>query len=63
MNNILFVESYNIVLNNMAIGMRGLRVRPQYEGLIGAAYADGLEQIEFPNGDASFLRNGFLHHN
>ena len=43
----------------MAIAMRGLRVRPQYEDLIGVAFPYGLEQlnslIEMP-----FLRNGFI---
>ena len=29
----------------MAIAMRGLKVRPQYEDLIGVAKPDGLEQI------------------
>ena len=44
----------------MAIAMRGLKVKPSYEQLIGVAPSDGLEQIKFPNGDASFLRNGFI---
>ena len=42
----------------MAIAMRGLRVRPQYEGLIGVAKSAGLENIKFPNRDAEFLREG-----
>ena len=41
----------------MAIAMKGLRVRPQYEDLIGVVSSDGLEHIRFPNRDASFLRN------
>ena len=44
----------------MAIAMRGLRVKPSYEQLINVAVSDGLEQIKFPNRDASFLRNGFV---
>ena len=44
----------------MAIAMRGLRVKPSYEQLINVAVSDGLEQIKFPNRDATFLRNGFV---
>ena len=55
-----FVEQYNIVLNNMVIAMRGLKVRPQYEYSIGAASSDGLGQIKFPNRDEKFLRDGFI---
>ena len=44
----------------MAIAMRGLRVKPSYEQLVNVAVPDGLEQIKFPNRDASFLRNGFV---
>ena len=44
----------------MAVAMRGLRVRPQYEDLIGVAISDELYNIKFPNRDASFLRNGFV---
>ena len=44
----------------MAIAMRGLRVRPQYEQLIGVAKSDGIEQIKFPNRDAKVLREGFI---
>ena len=44
----------------MAIAMKGLRVRPTYEDLIGVAKSDGLEQTQFPNRDATFLRNGFI---
>ena len=40
----------------MATAMRGLRVRPQYEDLIGVAKSDGLEHIKFPNRDAKFIR-------
>ena len=38
------------------MAMRGLRVKPTYEQLIGVAVSDGLEHIKFPNRDASFLR-------
>ena len=36
----------------MAIAMRGLKVKPSYEQLIGVATSDGLEHIKFPNRDA-----------
>ena len=44
----------------MSYAVKGLRVKPSYEQLINVAVSDGLEQIEFPNRDASFLRNGFV---
>ena len=44
----------------MAIAMRGLKVKPPYEQVIGVASSDGLEQIKFPNRDAGFLRDGFI---
>ena len=44
----------------MAIAMQGLRVKPSYGQLINVAVSDGLEQIKFPNRDATFLRNGFV---
>ena len=45
----------------MAIAMRGLRVKPSYEQLINVAVPDGLEQVKFPNRNATlFLRNGFV---
>ena len=44
----------------MAISMRGLRVKPTYEDLIGVAVSDDLQHIKFPNRDATFLRNGFV---
>ena len=44
----------------MTVAMRGLRVRPHYEDLIGVAVSDELYNIRFPNRDASFLRNGFV---
>ena len=44
----------------MAVAMKGLRLKPTYEQLIGVAVSDGLEQIKFPNRNATFLRNGFV---
>ena len=44
----------------MAIAMRGLRVRPQYEELIGVAKSDGLENIKFLNRDAKVVREGLI---
>ena len=44
----------------MAIAMQGLKVRRQYEDLIGVAFSDGLEKVKFPNRNAPFLRNGFV---
>ena len=44
----------------MAIAMKGLRLKPTYEDLINVATSDGLDNIRFPNRDASFLRNGFI---
>ncbi len=43
----------------MAISMKGLRLKPKYEDLIGVAVSDKLYNIKFPNRDATFLRNGF----
>ena len=40
--------------------MKGLRIRPTYEQLIGVADSDELNNIKVPNRDASFLRNGFV---
>ena len=44
----------------MAVAMRGLRLKPTYENLIGVAISDELYNIEFPNRDAQFLRNGVV---
>ena len=44
----------------MAIAMQGLKVRRQYEDLIGVASSDGLENVKFPNRNEQFLRNGFV---
>ena len=40
--------------------MQGLRIKPKYEDLIGAAFSNGLGNIKFPNRDAKFLRDGFV---
>ena len=44
----------------MSIAMRGLKLKPNYEGLINVAVSDKLYNIKFPNRDASFLRNGYV---
>ena len=44
----------------MAMSMKGLRIKPTYEQLIGVAVSDDLGHIRFPNRNASFLRNGFI---
>ena len=44
----------------MAVTMRGLKLKPNYEDLIGVAVSDGSEHIKFPNRDAKFLREGFV---
>ena len=44
----------------MANAMHGLRVHRQYEDLINVAVPDGLENIKFPNRNASFMGNGFI---
>ena len=44
----------------MTFAVSGLRLKPTYEQLIGVAVSDGLENIRFPNRDATFLRNGFV---
>ena len=44
----------------MAIAMRGLRVRPQYEELIGVAKSGGLGNVQFPDRNSKFLRDGFI---
>ena len=44
----------------MAYAMQGLRLKPTYEQLIGVAVSDGLENVKFPNRNATFLRNGFI---
>ena len=42
----------------MAAAMKGLRIKPTYEQLIGVAVSDGLEHIKLPNRNATCLRNG-----
>ena len=44
----------------MAIALRGLRVKPSYEQLIGVAFSDELENVKSPSRDATFLGNGFV---
>ena len=44
----------------MPIAIKGLRVKPNYEGLINVAVSDKLYNIKFPNRDAKFLREGFI---
>ena len=36
------------------------RFKATYEHLVGVAVSDGLDNIRFPNRDATFLRNGFV---
>ena len=38
----------------MAVAMKGLRIKPTYEQLIGVAVPNGLEHIKFPNRNATF---------
>ena len=57
-NIFIFVELYNIY--KMAISMKGLRLKPTCEDLIGVAVSDQLYNTKFPNRDATFLRNGFV---
>ena len=42
------------------MSMKGLRLKPTYEQLIGVAVSDDLGHIRFPNRNAYFLRNGFI---
>ena len=44
----------------MANSIKGLRVKPSYEQLIGVAVSDELRNIKFPNRDSKFLRDGFV---
>ena len=44
----------------MAVAVKGLKLKPTYEQLIGVAVSDGLEHIKSPNRDAQLLRNGFV---
>ena len=40
----------------MAIAMQGLRLKPTYEQLIGVAVSEGLENMKFPNRNATFFK-------
>ena len=40
----------------MAYAMQGLRLKPTYEQLIGVAVSDGLENVKFPNRNATFFK-------
>ena len=40
--------------------MRGLRVRPQYEDLVGVASSYTLQHIKFPNRSAKLLCQGSI---
>ena len=44
----------------MTVAMKGLRLHPRYEELIGVAVSGELYNIKFPNRDAKFLREGFV---
>ena len=44
----------------MAEAIKGLIFKPTYEDVIPVATSDGLQNVKFPNRDASFSRNGFL---
>ena len=44
----------------MPSSMKGLRVKPNHEGLINVAVSDKLYNNKFPNRDSTFLRNGFV---
>ena len=44
----------------MTQAIKGLRLKPKYEDLIGVAASDELRNIKFPNRDAKFLRDGFV---
>ena len=50
------INTIEIVLNNMAVAIRGLKVKPTYEDLPGVAKSDGLEQIRFPERDVFFKK-------
>ena len=44
----------------MAQALKGLRLKPKYEELIGVAVSDKLYNVKTPNRDAKFLREGFV---
>ena len=39
--------------------MKGLRIKPTYEQLIGVAVSDDLGHLRFPNRNASFFKKWF----
>ena len=39
----------------MSIAIKGLRVKPNYEGLINVAVSDKLYNVKFPNRGATFF--------
>ena len=43
----------------MAISMKGLRLKPKYEDLIGVAVSYKLYNIKYPNRDATFFKKWF----
>ena len=40
--------------------MKGLKLKPKYEDLIGVAVSDKLYSVKSPNRGAKFLREGFV---
>ena len=44
----------------MAVAMKGLRLKPTHEQLIGVAVSGGLEHIKLPNRSAQFYEIGLL---
>ena len=44
----------------MAVAMRGLKLKRNYEELINVAVSDKLYNVRFPNRDSPFLRNGYV---
>ena len=44
----------------MPIAMRGVKLKPNYEGSINVAVSDKLYNVKTPNHDTSFLRNGYV---
>ena len=44
----------------MAIAVKGLRLKPKYEELIGVAVNGKLYNVKFLYRDAKFLREGFV---
>ena len=50
--------TYNI--NNYDDCHERIKVKPEYEDLIGVAVSDKLYNVKSPNRDAKFLREGFV---